>query len=137
LDHMNNLFFIRPDHSYLNKRKRIIYTSYHQQSPTPSGGLWAIEERTCSASGSESVRTWVQRASASSSVKSALHPDPSTCSLVYSSGKCDMVATNAEWNTQRTPSAGAVSIRPSRSSAATDIETAREDGPLVLPSSKS
>jgi hypothetical protein len=45
---------------------------------------------------SEAARTQVQRASASSSIRSALCPDPSTSKSVFSSEKCDMVAVDVE-----------------------------------------
>jgi hypothetical protein len=137
LDHTNNLFFIHPDCSYLNKSKRIIYISYHHYYPTPSGGLRATKEGTCDARESEAVRTRVQRASASSSVKSTLHPDPSTSSSVSNSGKCNTTATNVEWDPQWTPSMVAASIQPLKSSATVDKEAAREDGPSALSSTKS
>jgi hypothetical protein len=57
--------------------------SYHHYSPTPSGGLQATEEGTCNASESEATDTRIQRASASSSVKSALRLDPSTSSSIF------------------------------------------------------
>jgi hypothetical protein len=60
LDHMNNLF------SFV----RIMYTSYTRYSPMPSGGLRETEEGTCDASESKATRTQVQRASASSYIKS-------------------------------------------------------------------
>jgi hypothetical protein len=107
--------FIHPDLSYLHKRKWIIDTSYHHYSHAPSRGLRADKEGTCDASESEAMRTHVQRASALSSVKSALRPDPSISSSVFSSRKCDTVATNTEQ----------------------DIDSAREDGPLASPSTKS
>jgi hypothetical protein len=71
--------------------------SYHPYSPRPSGQLWATEEGTRDARESEATHTQVPRASASSSVKSALRLDPSTSSLVFTSRKGDTVATNAEW----------------------------------------
>jgi hypothetical protein len=93
----------------------------------PSGGLRAAEEATCDASKSEAMHTLVQRASTLSFVKSTLHPDLST-------KNCDTVATNIEWDPQRTPLVGAALIQPSSSSATTDIDAAREDDPSTLPS---
>jgi hypothetical protein len=110
--------------------------SYHHYSPTPSGGLWATKEGTCDANESEAACTQIQRASSSSSVKSVLCPDQSTSSLVFNSRKCDTAATNVELEPQWTPLAAAASIRPLSSSAATDIDVAREDGPSALPSTK-
>jgi hypothetical protein len=47
------------------------------------------------------------------------------------------VATNAEWDPQRTPLAAVASIRPLSSSTAMDIDAASEDGPLALSSTMS
>jgi hypothetical protein len=112
LDHMNNLFFIHPDFFVLTQKQKLNYTSYHRcYSPAPSGGLQAIEEGTYDTSESKSSRTRVQRASASWSVRSTLPSDPSSSSSDFSSGKCNMAATNAEWDPQRTSLAASVSIR--------------------------
>jgi hypothetical protein len=75
--------------------------SYHHYSPTPLGGLRAPKEGTCDASESEAMCTRIQRASDLSSVKSELHPDLSTSSSVFNSGKCDMAATNTERDPNR------------------------------------
>jgi hypothetical protein len=91
LDRTNNLIsFI------LTQKQKINYTSYHHYSPKPSGGLRATEEGTYDASKSEAVRTRVQRASTSSSVRSALCLDCSTSSSVFNYEKYDSAATNAE-----------------------------------------
>jgi hypothetical protein len=66
--------------------------SYHHYSPVPSGELQETEKGTCDASEYEVVRTQVQRASASSSVRFVLCSDLSTSS----SGKYDTTATSAE-----------------------------------------
>jgi hypothetical protein len=58
----------------------------------------AIEKGTYDASEYETTHNRVQRASASSFVGSALCPDPSSSSSDLSSGKCNMVATNTEWD---------------------------------------
>jgi hypothetical protein len=79
----------------------IIYMSYHHYSPALSGGLRAAEEGTCDASESEVVRTQVQRAPTSFSVKSALRPDPSTSSSTSNFGKCDTTATRVEQDPQQ------------------------------------
>jgi hypothetical protein len=100
--------------------------SYHYYSPLPSGGLWATKEGTCDTSESEATLTQIQRASASSYVKSALHLDPSTSSSVFNSRKCNMAATNVERDPQRTLLV----------TAAPDIDAAREDDPSTLPSTK-
>jgi hypothetical protein len=104
LDRMNNLFsFIQILRTYTK------------------GGLWALEEVTCDASESEAARTWIQMESAPCSVKSMLHLDPSTSSLVFSSRKCDTAVANGEWDPQQTLLAATASIRPSSSSTAMDI----------------
>jgi hypothetical protein len=115
LDHTNNLFLIHQDCSYLNKRKRTTYISYHHYS-TSSGGSHATEEGMCDANDSEATHTQVQRASASSSIKPALCPELSTSRLVFSSGKCDTVATSTEQAPQRTPLAAVVLIRIQKTS---------------------
>jgi hypothetical protein len=103
--------------------------SYHHYYAAPSGGLQATEGGTCDASESEGTHTWIQWASASSSIKSVLHPDPSTSSSVFNYGKCDTGATNVERHPQWTLLAAAASIRPSSSSAAADIDATTEDCP--------
>jgi hypothetical protein len=85
----------------------------------------------------EATCTQVQRAFASTSVRSALRPDLSSSISDLSSGKCDTVATNVEWDPQRTPLAAASSIQPSSNSTAVDIDAAREDVLLSLSSTKS
>jgi hypothetical protein len=80
--------------------------SYHHYSLTLSGRLLTTEEGTCDANKSESTRTQLQRAPASSSIKFALRLDPSTSS----SGKWDTTATSVEWDPQRFPLAAMVSI---------------------------
>jgi hypothetical protein len=96
LDRMNNLIFFHSDLSYLHKSKRINYTSYHHPPPVPSGWLRATILRAYDANKSEAARTWVQRASASSSITSVLCPDSSTSRSVFSTRKCDTVAINRE-----------------------------------------
>jgi hypothetical protein len=138
LDRMNNLIFFHPNLSYLHKSKKINCTSYHYYPlPMPSGGLRAIKEGAYNASKFEAARTWVQRASASSFVRSTLRPNPSTSRLVFSSGKCDTVATNAKRDPQWTPLAAAGSLQSSSSSTTVDIDAAKEDGPSVPPSTRS
>jgi hypothetical protein len=83
------------------------------------------------------MRTRVQRASTSSSVWPTLRLSLSTSSSVFSSGKCDTTATNAERDPQQTLLAALASIRPLSNPAAADIDAEREDGPSVLSSSKS
>jgi hypothetical protein len=131
LDRTNNLFsFIGS--FVLKQSKKIMYMSNHHYSSTPLGGLWATEEGTCDVSESVAARTQIQRASASSSVKSTLFPNPSTSSSVFNSSKCDTGATNAEWDPQWTSLVVAALIRPLSSSAGADIDATREDGPLAL-----
>jgi hypothetical protein len=96
--------------------------------------LWL---RNANTSKSEAARTWIQWASASPYVKSTLCPDSRTSSSVFSLGKCDVAATNAEHDPQQTPLAVVASILPSISPAAVDIDAAREGGPSALPSTKS
>jgi hypothetical protein len=119
--------FFHLDLSYLHKTKRINYTSYHHYSPVSSGGLQAIEEGTYDTSKSEAACTRVQRATALSSIRSALCPDPSTSRSVFNSGKCDTVVTNAEPDPQWTLLAEVASIQSSSSSITVDIDTAKED----------
>jgi hypothetical protein len=111
--------------------------SYHHYCPVPSGGLHASKEGTYDAIESKAAGTQVQRASASSFVKSTLHPKLSTSRSVFNSGKCNMVAINTEQEPQRTPLACAASIQPWSNSTSMDIGAAKEDGPLALPSTKS
>jgi hypothetical protein len=80
---------------------------------------------------------WVQRASTYSSVRSVLHPDPSSSSSVSNSEKCNRVVGNANRVPQRTPLAATTSVWSSSSSAAEDSDTAKEDIPSALSSSKS
>jgi hypothetical protein len=83
------------------------------------------------------MRTQVQRACASASVRSALRPDPSNSSLGFSSGKYDTAATNTEKDPEQTPLAAVASIHPSSSSTYMDIDAAREDDPSAVSSTKS
>jgi hypothetical protein len=126
-----------PDGSYLNKNERIIYTSYHQYSPTLSLGLQATEEGTCDASESEATCTQDHRASTSSSIIPALYLDLSTSISACSSRKCDTVATNAVQDPQQTPLADVASIWVLSSSTTVDKDVARKDDPLAPLSTKS
>jgi hypothetical protein len=138
LDHSNSLFFIHSDFFVLTQRQKVNYASYHRYySPAPLRAPRATKEGTYDTSEFEATRTRVQRSFASSSVRSALRLDPSNCGSGFSYGKCAMVATNIEWDPQRTPLAAAASIRPSSSSIAVDIDATREDNPSALSSTKS
>jgi hypothetical protein len=89
LDRVNNLFFfIHSDFFVLTQKRKVNYTSYRSYySPTPSGEPWATKRGTFYCSESEAALIQAQRASASSSARFALRPDPSNPSLVFCSEK--------------------------------------------------
>jgi hypothetical protein len=120
--------------SYLHKsKKKKNDKNYHHCSiPTPTGGSWATDKGVYDINESDAWRAWVQRASTSSCVRSALRPDPSSSSLVPNSGKCDRAATNIDRVPQRTPLAVVASIWSSNSSIAEDSDAAKEDGSSAL-----
>jgi hypothetical protein len=81
----------------LTQEQKINDVSYHRYYyPVPSGGMWATEGRTCDASEFEVARTRVHKASTSSSIRSTLHPDPSSSNLASSSEMCDKAVTNID-----------------------------------------
>jgi hypothetical protein len=111
--------------------------SYHHYYPTLSGRLWATDEGICNTSETEAMRTQVQSAPASSSIKSTLHLDLSTSSSTSTSGKCNTIATSIERDPHRALLAAVLPIQPSSSSTAVDIYAAGDDDPSELPSTKS
>jgi hypothetical protein len=98
LDHTNNLFSFIYIFCTYTKAKGLTTQATTITPPALSGGLQAIKEGTCDANESEATRTWIQRDSASPSVKSAFCLDLSTSSSVFSCGKSDTAATSAKWN---------------------------------------
>jgi hypothetical protein len=103
----------------------------------PSGGLLGTDGRTYNASESEVRHAKIQRASTRSSIKTALHVDPSSSSSVSSSGKCDKAATSVDRVPQRTSVVAVASNWPSSNSATVDRDAAREEAPSALSNTKS
>jgi hypothetical protein len=87
--------FIHLNLPYIQNKRLTTPPNQRYYSLTMSGGLQMTEGATCDASESEAVRTWDQRTSASSFVRSALRLGPSSSRSDFSLGKWDKAATNA------------------------------------------
>jgi hypothetical protein len=80
------------------KRKNQNNTNYHHYStPASLGEPRAADGGMNDANKFEVGHTWVQRASTWSSIRSALHTDPSSSSSVPNSRKCDKAVANTDW----------------------------------------
>jgi hypothetical protein len=101
LDRMNNLISFFQIFRTYTEVKGLTTQATTSTPPCRQEGCEQPKKDTYNAIKSKATRTQVQRASASSSVRSMLRPDLRTSRSVFSSGKCDTVATNAEWDPSR------------------------------------